>query len=227
MRYEIKGGSFPVLMCSLNDSESICCQRGAMSWMTPNMQMSTTGNGLGKMFSRAISGESIFRNKYTATGGPGEIAFSSTVPGSILAVEISSCKSIIAQKSAYLASVPSVEMNIFFQKKFGAGFFGGEGFIMQQFTGDGTVFLEIDGSLIEYELAAGQSLILDTGYLVAMDATCSMNIESVGNGGLGNVIFGGEGLFNTKVSGPGHVWLQSMPVPALANSIRPYISTNN
>lgn len=226
MQYEIKGTPFPVVICRLEANETVYCQKGGMSWMSPNMQMSTNaGGGIGKMFSRAVSGESMFQNKYTAVGGVGEIAFASSVPGHILPVDISASRTIVAQKSAYLASSPSVELSVFFQKKLGAGFFGGEGFIMQKLSGNGIAFLEIDGSIVEYDLAGNESILVDTGYLAAMDATCSIDIETVK--GIGNALFGGEGFFNTRVSGPGHVWLQTMPIPSLAGSIRPYIPTGN
>ena len=226
MQYEIKGTPFPVVICRLDPNETICCQRGGMSWMSPNMQMSTNaGGGIGKMFSRAVSGESMFQNKYTAVGGVGEIAFASSGPGHILPVEISASRNIVAQKSAYLASSPDVDLSIFFQKKIGAGFFGGEGFIMQKLSGSGVAFLEIDGSIVEYDLAQNESILIDTGYLAAMDATCSVDIETVK--GIGNALFGGEGFFNTRVSGPGHIWLQTMPISSIAGSIRPYIPTGN
>ncbi len=226
MEYQIKGTPFPVVVCRLNAGETMSCQKGGMAWMSPNMQMQTNaGGGLGKMFSRAISGESIFQNTYTAQGGVGEISFAATVPGNILAVEISSNKTIVAQKSAYLASEKGVDLSIFFQKKIGAGFFGGEGFIMQKLTGNGMAFLEIDGSVVEYDLAAGESILVDTGYLAAMDATCSIDIETVK--GIGNALLGGEGFFNTRVSGPGHIWLQTMPISALAGSLRPYFPSGN
>lgn len=226
MNYEIKGTPFPVVVCQLEANETICCQKGGMAWMSPNMEMSTNaGGGLGKALSRAVSGESMFQNKYTAAGGPGEIAFASSAPGIILPIEVSASRTIVAQKSAYLASSPAVDMSIFFQKKFGAGFFGGEGFIMQKISGEGIVFLEIDGSVIEYDLPPNQSILLDTGYLAAMDATCTIDIETVK--GVGNVLFGGEGFFNTKVTGPGHVWLQTMPISVVANSVRPYIPTGH
>jgi uncharacterized protein (TIGR00266 family) len=222
MQYQIKGTPFPVVVCRLNAGETMACQKGAMAWMSPNMQMATNaGGGIGKMLSRAISGESIFQNNYTAQGGPGEISFASTVPGQILAVEISPSKTIVAQKSAYLASEMGVKLEIFFQKKLGAGFFGGEGFIMQKLSGNGMAFLEIDGSVVEYDLAKGESMVVDTGYLAAMDATCSIDIETVS--GIGNALFGGEGLFNTRVSGPGHVWLQTLPISSLAGALIPYI----
>ena len=226
MKYEIKGTPFPVVICQLDANETICCQKGAMTWMSPNMEMSTDGGGgVGKALSRAFSGEAMFHNKYTAIGGVGEIALGASVPGNILPIEISAYRTIIAQKSAYLASSPSVDMSIFFQKKFGAGFFGGEGFIMQKLSGEGMAFLEIDGSVVEYDLAPNQSILIDTGYLAAMDATCTVDIERIK--GAKNVLLGGEGLFNTKVTGPGHIWLQTMPVSALASSISPYIYTGS
>lgn len=226
MQYEIKGTPFPVVICRLEPHETVCCQQGGMAWMSPNMRMSTNaGGGIGKMFSRAVSGESIFQNKYTAENGIGEIAFAASAPGVIMPIDISGTNSIVAQKSAYLASSPGVELSIFFQKKFGAGFFGGEGFIMQKFTGQGTAFLEISGNIVEYDLKSNESILVDTGYLAAMDASCSIDIETVK--GIGNALFGGEGLFNTRISGPGHIWLQTMPLTALAKSVRPYIVTGN
>ena len=172
----------------------------------------------------AVTGESIFRNTYTAQGGAGEIAFASSFPGDIICFD-TSVNPIVAQKSSYLANTMGVNMEIFFQKKLGAGFFGGEGFIMQKFSGNGVVFLEIDGSVCEYTLAAGQSMLIDTGYLAAMEATCSIDIETVK--GIGNVLMGGEGLFNTKVTGPGKIWLQTMPANVLADTIKPFIPTGS
>lgn len=225
MRYEIQGDPMPVVICYLNSGESVKCQQGAMSWMSPNMQMSTNaGGGIGKALSRAFSGESIFQNVYTAQNGEGMLAMASNFPGTIKPMEVSQMP-IVAQKTAFLASEMGVNMEIFFQKKFGAGLFGGEGFIMQKFSGQGNVFLELDGSIIEYQLAAGQSMLVDTGCLAAMEASCSIDIEQVP--GLKNMLFGGEGLFNTRVTGPGHVWLQTMPVSNLAGAIRPYIPTGN
>lgn len=140
MRYEIKGGMMPVVEIVLEAGESVNCEKGAMVWMSPNMQMQTSGGGVGKMFTRAISGESMFRNTYTAQGGPGLIAFGSSFVGNIMAVEIGPGKEIICQKSAYLASTPGINLEIAFQKKIAGGFFGGEGFIMQRITGQGIVF---------------------------------------------------------------------------------------
>ena len=224
MRYEIKGAPYPVGVVSLDTNEKVVCQKGAMTWMSPNMKMETnTGGGIGKMFSRALSGESLFQNTYTSEGGPGMIAFGSSFPGDIIAIDMQPGMSIVAQKTAFLASAASVTFEMFFQKKFGSGLFGGEGFIMQKFTGSGMLLLEIDGSVVEYELGAGESMLVDTGYLAAMDASCSIEIEQIK--GIGNVLLGGEGLFNTRVTGPGKIWLQTMPFTNVVDEIKKYIPT--
>ncbi len=217
MNYEIKGTPLPVVEISLAAGESIKCQGGAMSWMSPNMQMNTQGGGIGKLFSKALTGEALFHNIYTAQGGEGIIAFGSRLPGQILAVPVAPGREIICQKSAYLASTPGVEMSVFFQKKIGAGFFGGEGFIMQKLSGEGIAFIEIDGMAETKELAAGEKIVLDTGILAMMDSTCSMDIQSVG--GIKNTLLGGEGFFNTVVTGPGKVTLQTMPASKLSAAV--------
>lgn len=224
MRYEIKGEPLPVVICYLNGGEKVMCEKGAMSWMTPNMKMETGTGGIGKAFSKMFSGESIFHNTYEAQGGDGMIAFASSFPGSILAFDISQGEMIV-QKGGYLASEPSVEFSIAFQKKLGAGFFGGEGFIMQRLSGKGMAFVEIDGYVVEYNLEAGQQMVIDTGYLAAMSGTCTMDIQTVK--GIGNALFGGEGLFNTVVTGPGKIYLQTMPISNVAGAISPFISSSN
>lgn len=218
MRYEIVGEPMPVAVCTLADGESVVCEGGSMSWMTPNLEMQTSGGGsLGKAFSRMMSREAIFQNVYTARGGEGMIAFASSFPGSIRAIRITPDKPVIAQKSAFLASEPGIELSIHFQKRLGAGFFGGEGFIMQKISGDGVAFIEIDGTAMEYELAAGQQMVVDTGYLAMMDASCTMDIQSVK--GLKNKLFGGESFFNTVITGPGRIVLQTMPINGFAGAI--------
>lgn len=214
MNYTISGEPFPYLSCSLEAGEQVICQKGAMIWMTENMKMDTSTGGLGKMVTKAFTGESIFHNTYTALAEPGQISFGTGCPGKIIPFEINAQSSVIAQKGAFLASEPGVNFEAFFQKKITAGFFGGEGFILQKFTGNGMLFLEIDGSVVEYDLAPGASMLIDTGYLAAMDSSVTMSIENVK--GIGNALFGGEGFFNTKVTGPGHIWLQTMPVNQLA-----------
>ncbi|MDE6904893.1 MAG: TIGR00266 family protein [Lachnospiraceae bacterium] len=225
MRYSIEGEPMPVVICELEAGEKMITEKGAMSWMSPNMKMETVGGGVGKMFGRILSGESLFLNNYTAERGPGMIAFASSFTGAIRAFEISPGKNMICQKSAFLASTAGVELSTFFQKKIGSGFFGGEGFIMQKLSGHGVAFVEFDGYIKEYELAAGQSMIIDTGYLAAMEETCSIDIQSVP--GLKNMVFGGEGVFNTRITGPGKIYLQSMPISQMAGALLPYIPTGN
>ena len=211
INYKIEGGSLPVVICYPEAGQTLCTERGSMSWMSPNMEMKTNGGGgLKKALGRMFSGESIFMNEYSPRGGSGMIAFASSFPGSIIPLEITPGNGIIVQKRGFLAMEKGLDLSIYFQKRIGAGFFGGEGFIMQKITGNGIVFLEIDGYCKEYELRAGESIILDTGYLAAMSESCTMDIQSVQ--GIKNVFFGGEGLFHTRVTGPGKVYVQSMPV---------------
>lgn len=224
MNYEIKGGEFPALICTLDQNETMITEGGGMSWMSPNMKMETTTNGgIGKMLGRMVSQESLFQNRYTAIGGTGTIAFASSFPGEIIPLELSDGKEYICQKSAFLASTQGVELSIQFRKKLGAGLFGGEGFIMQKLSGNGTAFIEVDGSVIKYTLGEGQKIIIDTGHLVMMSSTCQMDIQTVK--GAKNILFGGEGLFNTVVTGPGEVAIQTMPIMKLAQRIQPYIVT--
>lgn len=221
MEYKIQGEPLPVVICTLNDGETMITEKGSMSWMSPNMKMETTTNGgMGKAIGRMFSGEALFQNKYTAQGGQGMIAFASSFPGSIRAVEIEPGNGLVVQKSAFLASEEGVNLSVFFQKKLGAGFFGGEGFIMQKLSGQGVAFIEIDGYAVEYDLNPGQSIVVDTGYLAAMSESCSMEIQTVS--GLKNKLFGGEGFFNTVVTGPGKVILQTLPISSVADSLRPY-----
>ena len=224
LKYEIKGENLPVVICYPEQGQVIVTERGAMSWMSPNMKMETKGGGIGKMLGRAFTNESMFQNTFTAMGGTGLIAFASSFPGSIIAVEITPENELIVQKSGFLASENSVNLSTYFQKKFGAGLVGGEGFIMQKLSGKGTAFIEIDGSVIEYKLAPGQTMYIDTGYLAAMTTGVLMDIEQVK--GLKNMFLGGEGLFNTKVTGGpngGTIWLQSMPISRTAATLAPYI----
>ena len=223
MRYQIIGEPMPVVICDLENGETMLTERGSMSWMTNNMKMETTSNGgVGKALGRMFSGEALFQNRYTAQGGPGQIAFASSFPGSIRAIQITPDKPFIVQKGGFLASDVGVELSIHFRKKVGAGLFGGEGFIMQRLSGNGIAFIEIDGYVCEYDLAPGQQIVVDTGHLAGMEATCQMDIVTIP--GVKNVLFGGEGLFNTVVTGPGKVLLQTMPVSSLAGAIGPFVS---
>lgn len=223
MQYKIIGEPFPVVECTLNAGEKMKCQSGAMAWMNDKMVMQTKSGGIGKMFGKALTGESMFTNEYTAEGGEGVIAFNTGVPGYILAVDVTPEKSIITQKKAFLASEANVDMEVTTNPGVKTGIFGGEGFLMQKYVGSGKVFLEIDGAVIEKELAAGEKMVLSTGMLAAMENTVVMSTEKVG--GVANSLLGGEGFFNTTVTGPGKVWLQTMPVSELAGAIKPFIPT--
>jgi len=222
VEYRIIGEPMPVVECQVAAGESMKTEKGSMVWMSPNMKMETsTGGGIGKMFGKALTGESVFQNIYTAQGSPGYIAFGSSFLGSIRAIEIAPNRAAICQKSSFLASQAGVELSVHMNKKLGTGMFGGEGFIMQKLSGQGIAFIEIDGSAVERELAAGESIIIDTGNLVMMDESCTMDIQKVA--GLKNKLLGGEGWFNTIVTGPGKIILQTITVPRIASALAPHM----
>ena len=226
MKYQILGDTLPVVVCQLEGGEKMITESGSMSWMSPNMKMETTSNGgIGKALGRMFAGEHIFQNIYTAQGGEGMIAFASSFPGSVRAFEIAPGKEMIFQKSSFLAGEAGIQLSVFFNKKFTSGLFGGEGFIMQKLSGQGIAFAEFDGHVVEYDLAPGQQIVVDTGYLAAMDATCSMDVQR--GPGVKNMLFGGEGIFNTLITGPGRIWLQTMPLSNVAGVLRPYMPTGN
>lgn len=225
MEYKIVGEPMPVVQCQLTSGEAMITEKGSMVWMSPNMKMETKGGSIGKAFGRMLSGESIFQNIYTCEGSSGMISFGTSFVGNIRKVDITPDKPVICQKSSFLASEMSVELSTFFKKKLGAGLFGGEGFIMQKLSGQGTAFIEIDGSAVEYELAAGESILINTGYLVMMDETCSMDIEQVK--GVKNIVFGGEGIFNTRVTGPGKILLQTLTLANVAESLSTFLPSGS
>lgn len=225
MQYELAGGQFPVVICQLAEGEQIIAEGGSMAWQTPNMKMETQGGGIGKLFSRALSGENLFRNTFTAEGGPGMIAFGSSFPGKILPMQIKPGQEMILQKRSFLAGEAGIDVEVVFNKKLSTGIFGGEGFIMQKIFGEGLVFVEIDGELIEYELKPGQQLVVDTGNVAGFESTVQMEIKQVP--GLKNKFLGGEGLFNTVLTGPGKVFLQTMPIYNMAMALRPFFPTGN
>ena len=224
MQYELIGGTFPVVICKLENGEQMITESGSMVWMSPNMEMQTSGGGLGKIFSRALSGENLFQNIYTARGS-GMIAFGSSFPGKIVPIEIGPGKEMILQKNSFLASEAGVDLSIHFSRKLGSGFFGGEGFILQRLSGQGIAFAEIDGELVQYDLAPGQQMVVDTGNVAGFEPSVSMDIQQVR--GVKNVFLGGEGLFHTVLTGPGRIWLQTMPLSNVAMALRPFFPTNN
>ncbi len=215
MEAKIVGDSLPVVTCKLSKGESVITETGGMSWMDEGIKMNTSTNGgIMKGLGRALAGESLFMNTYTAERDDVEIAFASSFPGKILEFNLNQGETIIAQKKAFLCAESTVDIAMHFRKKLGAGFFGGEGFIMQKITGPGKVYLEIDGEVVKKELQVGEKLKVDNGYVAAMTSAVKLDITTVP--GLKNIVFGGEGLFLTTVEGPGTVWLQSMPISKLA-----------
>lgn len=221
MKYEVWGDMMPAVTIGLEAGESIYTQSGGMSWMTDQMEMTTNmQGGLGKGIGRMFGGESLFMATYSAKAPNQQITLASSVPGEIKIFEIKPGYDIIAQKGAFLCATPGVELKAFVTNVKG-GLFGGEGFILQRYTGQGLVFCELDGAVREISLAAGEKLVIDTGNVAAWEATVTYNSQMVK--GFKNVLFGGEGLFLTTLTGPGKVWLQTMSVSELAKRLIPYM----
>lgn len=221
MKYSIEGGTLPVAIVQMDPGDTLISEAGARTWSRgPVVTESKAEGGVGKSLGRMFTGESLFMSRYTAQGSA-EIAFASSFPGRIIARELQSGESIICQKSAFMAATYDVELAVHFQKKLGAGLVGGEGFIMQRITGPGLVFLELDGHCVEYSLAAGEQVVCDTGVVATMDMTCQMDVQMVK--GVKNVLFGGEGLFDTVVTGPGKVYLQTMTIAQLVKLMVPFL----
>lgn len=216
METRIEGELLPVVTCRLDKGESVLTENGGMSWMDEAIEMNTTTNGgVMKGLGRMLAGESLFMNIYTAKKDGAEISFASSFPGKILEFDLQNGESIIAQKKSFLCSEKTVDISMHFRKKLGAGFFGGEGFIMQKISGPGKAFIEVDGAVIKKELKEGEKIKVDNGYVVAMTENVKLDIETVQ--GMKNIVFGGEGLFVTTLQGPGTVWLQSMPISKLSS----------
>ena len=228
MEYNIFGGNLPAVTIRLNQGESIYTQSGGMNWMTENIEMNTNmKGGLFKGLGRMMSGDSIFMATYTAKHYPGEITISSSFPGEIIVLDLSDGREYVCQNSAFLCAEPGVNLSLTTNRSVKGGFFGGEGFIMQEVRGKGKVFLEIDGSLVSKDLAPGEKLIVDTGNIAAYERSVKYDAKMVK--GFKNILFGGEGLFLTTLTGPGRVYLQTMTMPSFAERIIPYLpaSRNN
>lgn len=219
MRYQIIGKTVPTVEITLNKGESMYTQRGGMTWQTQGIKMSTNARGgLMKSLGRMFTGESIFMSTYSAEIDNAQIAFATTVPGDIQPINLSEIPNgMTLQKGAFLCAESGVELSVAFSKRFSAGLFGGEGFILQKATGKGMLFLEVDGDPIEKVLAPGEVLKVDTGNVVAFENTVSYEIETVK--GLGNILLGGEGLFLTRLVGPGKVIIQSQNFGDFAGKI--------
>lgn len=224
MEYEIKGHNMPSLEVRLQVGEAMYTESGGMAWMTEGIRMETnTRGGIGKALGRAFSGESLFLTTYTCEAQQSLIAFTMESPGEIMPLDLAAGESMIAQKDAFMCAEDSVDLAMHFRRRLGTGIFGGEGFILQKLTGPGTAFVEIAGEIRTYTLKAGQTLKVDPGHIAMYEPSVDYDIEMVR--GLSNIVFGGEGLFLATLTGPGRVWLQTMPLVNLAGAIRRYLPT--
>ena len=222
LQYRIEGTTLPVVTVTLSPGDRIFSSSGGMSWMTQAVEMETnTGGGLGKMFKRALSGESLFIVDYFVNKGQGEIAFASEFPGQVMALELAEGQQMIVQKDSFMCAEKSVDLDMHFRKKLGAGLFGGEGFILQKLTGAGTAFVNFDGEIVVKELAAGETLRVDTGHVAMFEPTVEFDVQMLK--GFKNLLLGGEGLFLGVLRGPGKVWLQTMPMNKLAQKVAQYM----
>lgn len=221
--FKIVGSVMQSLMVQINRGQALYSESGALSWMTDGVQMNTNlgGGGIFGALQRVVTGESLFVVNFTSDRDQQLIAFSSDFPGKIIPVHLAQGQAMIAQKDTLLVAEKSVNMTIALQRKLGAGLFGGEGFILQRFDGPGTFFAALDGEIVEYTLAQGQRLLVDTGHVAMFEPTVSYDIQMVK--GIKNVLFGGEGLFFVTLTGPGRIWLQTMPMSKLAGAIRQYL----
>lgn len=225
LEYQIVGTTLQAVVIQLGEGQQIFSERGGMSWMSANIDMQTNAeDGLGGVFKRMISGESIFMVTFTSRGGTGLIGFSAEFPGKIVPLKLGPGQQVICQKDAFMCAERSVQLDIHFRRKLGSGFFGGEGFIMQRLTGPGLAFVELDGEIIEYTLDANQMLKVDTGHVAMFEPTVTFDVEMVR--GFKNVLFGGEGLFLSTLRGPGRIWLQTMPAMNLARKIAQYLPSS-
>jgi uncharacterized protein (TIGR00266 family) len=226
MRYQVFGNNLPAVSIRLDRGESIYTQSGGMAWMTEAITMTTNmKGGLMKGLGRMLSGESLFMATYTSEAPDAEIVIASSFPGSILVLDVDGMHDYICQKNAFLCAEPNVHLSVQVTKGIASGLFGGEGFVLQRLSGQGKAFVEIDGSLAEYTLRPGEVLKVDTGNVAVFESGVRYEIETVK--GFKNILFGGEGLFLTKLTGPGKVWLQTMTMPSFASRIVPYLPSKH
>jgi uncharacterized protein (TIGR00266 family) len=229
MQTRIQGTVMPVLEVRLEPNDSIFAESGELSWMTSSIQMTTHtqmggGGGLMGMFKRVVGGGSLFMTEYRAVQAPGEVAFATKVPGHIVPVSVSPGNEYLVHRHGFLCATPDVTIGVGFQQSLGAGIFGGDGFRLQKIGGSGTAWLELSGELIRKDLAPGETLRVHPGHVGAFQASVSFQITTVP--GIKNAIFGGDGIFLAALTGPGTVWLQTLPISRLAHQIAEYLPSN-
>ncbi len=222
MQYEVRGTLLQSVDIHLSRGESVYTESGGMAWMRGDIEMKTsTKGGLMAGLGRKLAGESLFMTTYACRSGEGLVVFTPEAPGKVLDFQLEPGQSLICQKDAFMCAESSVKLEMHFRKKLGAGLFGGEGFILQKITGPGTVFLEIPGEVREYTLAAGEMMRVDPGHIALFEPTVKYDITRVK--GMTNILFSGEGLFLAQLAGPGHIWLQSLPLSNLAGKLAKYM----
>lgn len=222
MKYDIQGTTLQTLDIHLNAGESVFTESGGMAWMRGHIEMSTnTRGGLLKGLARSLAGESLFLTTYTCQQGHATITFTPESPGSILPVILQANESRICQKDAFMVAEESVTLELHFRRKLGTGLFGGEGFILQKLTGPGIAWVEIAGETREYTLQPGETMQIDPGHIAMYEPSINYDITRVK--GVKNILFGGEGLFLATLTGPGRVWLQTLPLSNLASKLMQYM----
>jgi uncharacterized protein (TIGR00266 family) len=224
------GTTMPVLEMKLDPGESVVAESGQLSWMTQSVDLHTAATGKAGAkgvfgaVKRAVAGGSLFMTEYTAQGAPGMVAFATKVPGQILPIEVADGREYMVHRGGYMCGLPSVTLAIGFQQKLGAGLFGGAGFILQRVAGSGDAWIELDGEVVDYDLAAGESLRVHPGHVGMFDASVAFELDRIK--GVKNMVFGGDGIFLAKLTGPGKVWLQTLPLPNLAAALAPYLGND-
>lgn len=222
LRYHILGTIQQTVGVELAPGQVIFSEAGALSWMTATVAMNThSGGGLGGMLKRAVSGASLFIIDFASTGGPGQVSFSTDFPGKVLPFDLEAGQSVTMHRHAFICAEKSVTLDIAFTRKFGAGLFGGEGFVLQRLTGPGIVFAELDGDAIEYHLQPNQVMRIEPGHVAMFESTVTFDIEMIK--GMTNILMGGEGLFLATLRGPGRIWLHSMTVSKMAHRVAEYL----
>jgi uncharacterized protein (TIGR00266 family) len=224
MKYTIEGSVMQMLEITLQPGETVFTESGGMAWMTGDVQMATdTRGGLLKGLGRSLAGESLFMTTYRCRSGQAMITFTAESPGAILAFDLKPGENLICQKDAFMCAADSVSLEMHFRKRLGTGLFGGEGFVLQKLTGPGLTFVEIAGEVREYALEARQTMQVDPGHIALYEPSVNYSLDRVK--GVKNILFGGEGLFLANLTGPGRVWLQSMPLSNLAGKLARHMPT--
>jgi uncharacterized protein (TIGR00266 family) len=226
MQNRITGTTMPVLEFILDPNESVISEAGELSWMSSSIQMTTHtqfagGGGLFGVLKRVAGGGSLFMTEYRAVGAPGEVAFATKLPGHIVPVEVSAGHEYMIHRHGFLCATPQIQISVAFQQSLGAGMFGGDGFLLQKLNGQGIAWLELSGELVVRDLQPGETLRVHPGHVGAFQASVSFQITTVP--GMKNMFFGGDGIFLAALTGPGRVWLQTLPIAKLAHAIEKYL----